>query len=87
MVRIEGFTDSKGAPAYNLRLSNARAESVEKWMVAKQSRTAAMIRQDGRRIAAWKSSFRNKIDGCSPSRRGSNVEMYVLNQECRCDCQ
>jgi outer membrane protein OmpA-like peptidoglycan-associated protein len=32
-VRIEGFTDSKGAADYNLRLSNARAQSVESWLV------------------------------------------------------
>jgi outer membrane protein OmpA-like peptidoglycan-associated protein len=32
-VRIEGFTDSLGAANYNLRLSNARAESVEKWLI------------------------------------------------------
>jgi outer membrane protein OmpA-like peptidoglycan-associated protein len=32
-VEIEGFTDSKGAADYNLRLSNARAESVRDWMI------------------------------------------------------
>jgi outer membrane protein OmpA-like peptidoglycan-associated protein len=32
-VRIEGFTDAKGATDYNLRLSSVRAESVEKWLV------------------------------------------------------
>ena len=32
MVRIEGFTDSKGTAAYNLRLSRMRAESVERWL-------------------------------------------------------
>jgi outer membrane protein OmpA-like peptidoglycan-associated protein len=30
VVRIEGFTDAKGPAAYNLQLSNARAESVER---------------------------------------------------------
>jgi outer membrane protein OmpA-like peptidoglycan-associated protein len=35
-VRIEGFTDSKGAPDYNVGLSNARAGSVEKWLIAQQ---------------------------------------------------
>ena len=32
-VRIEGHTDSKGADAYNQSLSEARAESVRKWLV------------------------------------------------------
>jgi outer membrane protein OmpA-like peptidoglycan-associated protein len=33
VVKIEGFTDAKGAADYNLRLSNARADSVEKWLI------------------------------------------------------
>ena len=32
-VRIEGHTDSKGSDAYNQSLSEARAESVRKWLV------------------------------------------------------
>ncbi len=32
VVRIEGFTDAKGMTDYNLRLSNARAESVKNWL-------------------------------------------------------
>jgi outer membrane protein OmpA-like peptidoglycan-associated protein len=35
-VRIEGFTDSKGSADYNLRLSKARAMSVEKWMIEQE---------------------------------------------------
>jgi outer membrane protein OmpA-like peptidoglycan-associated protein len=33
VVKIEGFTDSKGAADYNLRLSSARAESVARWLI------------------------------------------------------
>ncbi len=36
VVRIEGFTDAKGAPDYNLRLSQVRAESVEKWLIERE---------------------------------------------------
>ena len=32
-VRIEGYTDAKGAPDYNEKLSTARAKSVEQWLV------------------------------------------------------
>jgi outer membrane protein OmpA-like peptidoglycan-associated protein len=32
-VRIEGYTDSKGAADYNLRLSDARAVAVKAWLV------------------------------------------------------
>ena len=34
-VRIEGHTDAKGAPAYNQKLSLARAKAVNAWLVAK----------------------------------------------------
>jgi outer membrane protein OmpA-like peptidoglycan-associated protein len=36
LVRIEGFTDIKGAADYNLRLSNARADSVERWLIDRE---------------------------------------------------
>jgi len=32
-IRIEGYTDSKGADALNLRLSQKRAEAVETWFI------------------------------------------------------
>ena len=35
-VRIEGHTDGKGAPAYNQKLSERRAASVQKWMVERE---------------------------------------------------
>jgi outer membrane protein OmpA-like peptidoglycan-associated protein len=35
-VRIEGYTDAKGTEAYNQGLSERRAESVKKWLVAKE---------------------------------------------------
>jgi outer membrane protein OmpA-like peptidoglycan-associated protein len=39
VVRIEGFTDSKGAADYNLRLSNERAKSVEDWLIANKGQS------------------------------------------------
>jgi outer membrane protein OmpA-like peptidoglycan-associated protein len=36
VVKIEGFTDSKGEAGYNLRLSKARADSVENWMIERE---------------------------------------------------
>lgn len=35
MVRVEGFTDSKGSDSYNLTLSQKRADSVKTWLVKK----------------------------------------------------
>lgn len=33
VVRIEGHTDARGSEAYNLRLSNQRAEAVKAWLM------------------------------------------------------
>jgi len=38
-VRIEGHTDSKGTPAYNQKLSERRAQSVQKWLVEREGVT------------------------------------------------
>jgi len=38
-VTIDGHTDSKGAPAYNQKLSQQRADSVRKWLVERQGLT------------------------------------------------
>jgi outer membrane protein OmpA-like peptidoglycan-associated protein len=35
-VRIEGHTDSKGSDSYNVRLSQRRAQSVQKWLVERE---------------------------------------------------
>ena len=36
VVRIEGHTDAKGNEAYNQRLSEARAKSVQDWFIARE---------------------------------------------------
>jgi outer membrane protein OmpA-like peptidoglycan-associated protein len=33
VIRVEGYTDAKGTPAVNLRLSQQRAEAVETWFI------------------------------------------------------
>lgn len=47
VVRIEGFTDSKGEAGYNLRLSKARAESVENWLIEHDGLHAAGFTTEG----------------------------------------
>jgi outer membrane protein OmpA-like peptidoglycan-associated protein len=45
VVRVEGFTDSKGTVAYNARLSRDRAISVKQWLMTRESVSAAMATQ------------------------------------------
>lgn len=35
-VTVEGYTDAKGSPAYNKKLSERRAASVQKWLVDRE---------------------------------------------------
>jgi outer membrane protein OmpA-like peptidoglycan-associated protein len=42
VVRVEGYTDSKGTPSYNAHLSEQRAASVKEWLVSRESLNGAM---------------------------------------------
>ena len=46
-VLIEGYTDSKGSPSYNLKLSDRRAASVKSWLAVNG------IPERGIRIRGW----------------------------------
>jgi outer membrane protein OmpA-like peptidoglycan-associated protein len=47
VVRVEGYTDSKGLASYNARLSEQRAESVKAWLVSKEALDAATLATGG----------------------------------------
>jgi outer membrane protein OmpA-like peptidoglycan-associated protein len=42
VVRVEGYTDSKGNAAYNARLSEQRAASVKEWLVSREGLNTTM---------------------------------------------
>lgn len=46
-VLIEGHTDSKGTPAYNMKLSENRATSVKNWLVQNAGVSASRISTHG----------------------------------------
>jgi len=46
-VTVEGYTDSKGADAYNQKLSESRAASVRDWLVGKAGVEAARVTARG----------------------------------------
>jgi outer membrane protein OmpA-like peptidoglycan-associated protein len=81
VVRIEGFTDSKGAPDYNLRLSNARAESVQKWLVAQAELRGATFTIHG--FGATRFAMPNtKPDGSDdPTGRQKNRRVEIVIQK------
>jgi outer membrane protein OmpA-like peptidoglycan-associated protein len=47
IVQVDGYTDSKGVPAYNTRLSERRAASVKGWLVSKEMLSAPTLATRG----------------------------------------
>ncbi len=80
VVRIEGFTDSKGEAEYNLRLSKARADSVENWMIEHEGLHAAGFATQG--LGATRFVAPNaKPDGSDdPAGRQKNRRVEVVIQ-------
>ncbi len=81
VVRIEGFTDSKGGQEYNLRLSNARAESVESWLVEREGLRGQGFSTQG--FGATRFAARNtKPDGSDdPAGRQKNRRVEIVIQK------
>jgi outer membrane protein OmpA-like peptidoglycan-associated protein len=78
-VRIEGFTDSKGAADYNLRLSQSRAESVENWLIEREGLPGAGFTARG--FGATRFAAPNaKVDGSDDRagrQRNRRVEIII----------
>jgi outer membrane protein OmpA-like peptidoglycan-associated protein len=79
VVRIEGFTDSKGAADYNLRLSNARAESVEKWLADQERlpRTGFAARGFGATRFVAPNTSRDGSDDPAGRQKNRRVEIVI----------
>jgi outer membrane protein OmpA-like peptidoglycan-associated protein len=80
VARIEGFTDSKGAADYNLKLSIARAESVQKWLIEREGLSGAGLSAQG--FGASRFAARNaKPDGTDdPAGRQKNRRVEIVVQ-------
>ena len=81
VVRIEGFTDSRGAADYNLRLANARAESVRNWMIEQERLHGTGFTARG--FGATRFAAPNtKMDGSDdPAGRQKNRRVEVIIQK------
>jgi outer membrane protein OmpA-like peptidoglycan-associated protein len=77
-VRIEGHTDSKGADQYNLRLSQRRAQSVQRWLVEREG--LSNVRFATRGFGASKPAAANtKPDGSDdPEGRQKNRRVEIV---------
>jgi outer membrane protein OmpA-like peptidoglycan-associated protein len=81
VIRIEGFTDSKGAAGYNLHLSNARAESVQNWMIAQEGLHGAGFTTRGYGATRFVAP-NSKPDGSDdPSGRQKNRRVEIIIQK------
>jgi outer membrane protein OmpA-like peptidoglycan-associated protein len=81
VVRIEGFTDSKGGQEYNLHLSNARAESVQSWLAEREGLHGQGFNTQG--FGATRFVARNtKPDGSDdPAGRQKNRRVEIVIQK------
>jgi outer membrane protein OmpA-like peptidoglycan-associated protein len=81
VVRIEGFTDSKGETGYNLRLSQARAQSVENWMIEHEGRHGAGFTTQGYGATRFVAP-NTKPDGSDdPAGRQKNRRVEIVLQK------
>lgn len=80
-VRIEGFTDSKGAADYNLRLSNARAESVAHWMVEQERLSGGEFTTHGLGATRFVAPNTKPDGGDDPTGRQKNRRVEIIIQK------
>jgi outer membrane protein OmpA-like peptidoglycan-associated protein len=78
VVRIEGFTDAMGAPDYNLRLSNARAESVEMWLVDRDRLPRAGFSAQGFGATRFVAPNTNRDGSDDPAGRQKNRRVVIV---------
>jgi outer membrane protein OmpA-like peptidoglycan-associated protein len=78
VARIEGHTDAKGTPAYNQRLSERRAASVQKWLVEREGLVSTKFALQG--LGATRPVVPNtKLDGSDdPDGRQKNRRVEIV---------
>ncbi len=72
-VEIVGHTDSSGSAAYNLRLSQKRAESVRQYLVEKKSIDPTRL------VPVGRGESEPRPDAAPGDRRNRRVEIRLLN--------
>jgi outer membrane protein OmpA-like peptidoglycan-associated protein len=80
-VTIRGYTDALGGDAYNQRLSERRASSVEKWLVARELVTGASFTTAGFGARSPVAPNRRPDGSDDPEGRQLNRRVTVLIQK------
>jgi outer membrane protein OmpA-like peptidoglycan-associated protein len=76
-VSIDGYTDAKGADAYNLRLSEKRAAAVKSWLVQKGGMDEKRIKTKGWGKANPVASNTNPDGSDNPEGRQKNRRVEI----------
>jgi outer membrane protein OmpA-like peptidoglycan-associated protein len=77
---IEGHTDGKGSDQYNQRLSQQRAESVRRWLVANGVTTRMIARGLGKARPVAPNIMPNGADNPDGRQKNRRVEITVRTQ-------
>jgi outer membrane protein OmpA-like peptidoglycan-associated protein len=77
-ISIDGYTDAKGADAYNLQLSEKRARSVKSWLVQKGGVDAKRIKTKGWGKAKPVASNANPDGSDNPEGRQKNRRVEII---------
>ncbi|MGD0433348.1 MAG: OmpA family protein [Acetobacteraceae bacterium] len=77
-VRIDGYTDGKGSVAYNLNLSDHRAESVKLWLAQKEGITQARMTTRGLGAGSPVAPNTNPDGSDNPDGRQKNRRVEIV---------
>lgn len=77
-IRIEGYTDAKGADAINLRLSQQRAEAVETWLIQNAGMSVSAFAPKGYGAARPVAPNRKPDGQDSPAGRQLNRRVEIV---------
>ena len=79
-ARIDGHTDSKGTPTYNMKLSQQRAESVRKWLVEQEGVTKLKFVTKGLGETVQAAPNTNPDGSDNPEGRQQNRRVEIVFQ-------
>jgi outer membrane protein OmpA-like peptidoglycan-associated protein len=80
-VRIEGFTDAKGPADYNLRLSNSRAQAIQRWLRDQEALGSTAFAAEGMGATHFVAPNTHPDGSDNPEGRQRNRRVEVVIQK------